>query len=114
MNEDSGAAARESGAAGRREIRSYVRGAVLALALTAAAFAALWWEPPERGVRLWIIGVCALLQMIVHFRFFLHVGWRRGRDNLLLILFSALLLFIMVAGTIWIMGNLADRMMGLM
>ena len=48
--------------------------------------------------------------MVVHFRFFLHIGFREHREDLQLILFSALLLFIMVAGTIWIMASLALRM----
>ncbi len=56
------------------------------------------------------IGVFALAQMIVHFRFFLHIGFQHKREDLQLILFSALLLFIMVAGTIWIMASLAIRM----
>ena len=52
----------------------------------------------------------ALAQMLVHFRFFLHVSLSQKREDLLLILFSAVLLTIMVAGTIWIMASLALRM----
>ena len=43
-------------------------------------------------------------------RHLLHIGFEKNRDDLLLILFSALLLIIMVAGTIWIMASLALRM----
>ena len=52
----------------------------------------------------------SLVQMIVHFRFFLHIGFHQKREDLQLILFSTLLLFLMVAGTIWIMASLAGRM----
>jgi cytochrome o ubiquinol oxidase operon protein cyoD len=48
--------------------------------------------------------------MVVHFRFFLHIGFKEKREDLQLIVFSALLLLIMVAGTIWIMASLAVRM----
>jgi cytochrome o ubiquinol oxidase operon protein cyoD len=51
------------------------------------------------------------LKQLVHFRFFLHLGFKDKREDLLLLLFSALLLSIMVAGTIWIMASLSVRMM---
>ena len=97
-------------AVARSELLSYVWGLALALLLTLAAFALVRWQPWERGTVLVVIGVLALVQMVVHFRFFLHIGLRRKREDLLLILFSAVLLIVMVAGTIWIMSNLALRM----
>jgi cytochrome o ubiquinol oxidase operon protein cyoD len=65
--------------------------------------------------RFWLliaIGVFCLVQMIVHFRFFLHINPpKQNTDDLLLIAFSLCLVAIMVAGTIWILYNLAMRMM---
>ena len=89
---------------------SYVWGAGLALLLTVVPFALVQWPVMPRLPVLIVIGVFALLQTVVHFRFFLHIGWRQKREDLQLILFSALLLIIMVAGTIWIMSSLALRM----
>lgn len=94
----------------RREFGSYLRGMVLALALTVLPFALVHWQVLDRGALLITIGLCALVQMIVHFRCFLHVRFKRHRDDLQLLLFSALLLAIMVSGTLWIMANLALRM----
>lgn len=94
----------------RRELMSYVWGLVLALLLTVLPFALVHWQVWPRGALLVVIGVLALLQAVVHFRFFLHIGLKRKREDLLLILFSAVLLIVMVAGTIWIMANLAPRM----
>jgi cytochrome o ubiquinol oxidase subunit IV len=94
----------------RREFLSYVVGLGLALALTLAPFALVYRPVIPRGWLLVAIGALALLQMVVHFRCFLHIGVRRKREDLQLILFSALLLVIMVAGTIWIMASLAARM----
>ena len=57
------------------------------------------------------IGAFALVQLVVHLRFFLHIDLsHQKREDLQLILFSVLLLAIMALGTIWIMGNLATRM----
>lgn len=94
----------------QREFRSYVWGIGLALLLTLVPFALVNWTPLSRLTVLIVIGAFALLQMLVHFRFFLHIGFKQKREDLQLILFSALLLTIMVAGTIWIMTSLATRM----
>jgi len=94
----------------RREFRSYVCGAVLALLLTVLPFALVHWAMIPRFALLIAIAVFALVQMLVHFRYFLHVSFSHNREDLQLILFSALLLIIMVGGTIWIMANLATRM----
>ena len=94
----------------RKDFHSYVWGIALALLLTLVPFALVRWAALPRLPLLGVIGAFALVQVVVHFRFFLHIGWRQKRDDLLLILFSTLLLVIMVAGTVWIMANLAMRM----
>ena len=94
----------------RREFRSYVWGIGLALLLTVVPFALVHWVVIPRFPLLIVIGAFALVQMLVHFRFFLHIGFKQKREDLQLILFSTLLLTIMVAGTIWIMASLALRM----
>ncbi len=94
----------------RKEFRSYLWGIGLALLLTLLPFALVQWAAIPRFSLLIVIGALALVQMLVHFRFFLHIGLRQKREDLQLIVFSALLLTIMVAGTIWIMASLATRM----
>ncbi|NMM38159.1 MAG: cytochrome-c oxidase [Glaciimonas sp.] len=94
----------------RKVFHSYVWGISLALSLTLLPFALMHWGAMRGLSLLGVIGALALVQMVVHFHFFLHIGWRQKRDDLLLILFSTLLMVIMVAGTIWIMANLAMRM----
>lgn len=94
----------------RREFRAYLWGLGLALVLTLVPFAVVHWHALPRTPLYYLIGAFALVQMIVHFRFFLHIGIRQKREDLLLILFSALLLVIIVGGTLWIMFNLARRM----
>ncbi len=99
----------------RKAFKGYVWGIALALVLTLVPFALVFFAPGHgAAMKGWpllsVIGAFALLQIVVHFRFFLHIGFQRHREDLQLILFSTLLLVIMVAGTLWIMASLAVRM----
>ncbi|MGP7795229.1 cytochrome o ubiquinol oxidase subunit IV [Sphingomonas sp. CLY1604] len=94
-----------------RETRSYVVGLVLALLLTGAAFAGVHWHVADRGTTLAVVFALALVQAVVHFRCFLHIGLgRSSRHDLMLLLFSSLIVVLMVAGTLVVLGNLATRM----
>jgi len=94
-----------------RELRSYLIGFILALTLTIVPFALVAWGDFSSHVTLTVIIVLGLIQVVVHFRFFLHIDLsRQKREDLQLILFSVLLLMIMGVGTVWIMANLAHRM----
>lgn len=94
-----------------RETRSYVVGLVLALLLTGAAFAGVHWHFADRGTTLAVVFALALVQAVVHFRCFLHIGLgRSSRHDLMLLLFSSLIVILMVAGTLVVLGNLATRM----
>ena len=96
----------------RDEIRSYAFGYGLALALTVAAFATVHWPSFDSSTTLAIVLGLAFVQMVVHFRFFLHIGLRESaRDHLQLILFSTLIIILMVSGTLIILFNLRARMM---
>ena len=94
----------------RHDFHSYLWGVGLALLLTLVPFVLVHWFAVPRVTLLILIGAFALVQMVVHFRAFLHISFKQNREDLQLILFSALLLTIMVAGTIWIMASLALRM----
>lgn len=95
----------------RQEYRDYCIGGVLALLLTFAAFglvASGWLAPLTCLI---VITVLAAIQVVVHFRYFLHIDLRRShRDELQLILFTGLILFLMAGGTVWILWNLHLRM----
>jgi cytochrome o ubiquinol oxidase subunit IV len=96
----------------RDEIRSYAIGYSCALALTAAAFAIVHWPRFASTTTLAIVLGLAFVQMVVHFRFFLHISLSKAaRDNLWLILFSALIVILMVSGTLVVIFNLRARMM---
>jgi cytochrome o ubiquinol oxidase subunit IV len=92
-------------------LKSYVTGFLLALILTAIPFALVAAGPLTRPATLGIIAVAAILQILVHLRFFLHLDLTSTpRENLLAILFTAILIVIMVGGSFWIMLDLQNRM----
>ena len=89
----------------------YLIGLVLAAGLTATSF---WvasthalWGP---GVP---IGLCvlAIAQMGIHLVFFLHVtSGPDNTNNVLALAFGILIVFLVVAGSLWIMANLNHNM----
>ena len=94
------------------EVRSYATGFVFALLLTGIAFALVHWPTFTPITTLAIVFGLALVQLIVHFRFFLHVRFDRASlDDLQLVLFSTLIIALMVSGTLVLMFNLRGRMM---
>ena len=96
----------------RGEVLSYAVGYGLALALTCAAFAIVRWPIFAAATTLAVVLGLALVQVVIHFRFFLHISLRKSaRDDLQLILFSTLIVILMVSGTLVILFNLRARMM---
>jgi len=93
------------------ETMSYVIGLVLALVLTGISFwvasTSAIWGP---GVAVGLI-VLAIAQMGIHLVFFLHIT--TGPDNtnnVLALAFGVLIVFLVMIGTIWIMGHMNTNM----
>ena len=79
---------------------------------TAGAFATVRWAPFGTTVTLAVVFALALVQVVVHFRCFLHISLARSsRDDLQLVLFSTLIVVLMVSGTLVVLLNLRQRMM---
>ncbi len=94
------------------EFVTYATGYAAALILTCAAFGLVKWRMLPVESLLGIVFGLALIQIIVHFRFFLHVSLRRSvREDLQLVLFSTLIILLMVGGTLVVLFNLRTRMM---
>ena len=94
------------------ETISYVIGLALALILTGISFwvasTSTLWGP---GVAVGLV-VLAIAQMGVHLVFFLHIT--SGPDNVnnvLALAFGVLIVFLVMIGTIWIMGHMNANMM---
>ncbi|WP_395714698.1 cytochrome o ubiquinol oxidase subunit IV [Reyranella sp.] len=90
---------------------NYIVGFVLAVVLTAIPFALVATQSLSRTQTVLVIAAAAVLQILVHLRFFLHMSFSRSaRENLLAVAFTAVLVFLMVGGSIWVMLDLHTRM----
>ena len=94
------------------ETLSYVIGLGLALLLTGVAFwvasTSILWGP---GVAVGLV-VLAIAQMGVHLVFFLHItSGPDNTNNVLALAFGVLIVFLVMIGTIWIMGHMDANMM---
>jgi cytochrome o ubiquinol oxidase operon protein cyoD len=94
------------------ELLVYTTGLFLAVLLTATSFwvanTSLLWGP---GVPLGLI-VLAIAQMGVHLVFFLHITTAPdSTNNVLALAFGILIVFLVIAGSLWIMANLNGNMM---
>jgi cytochrome o ubiquinol oxidase operon protein cyoD len=90
----------------------YTIGLVLAVILTATSFwvanTSLLWPP---GIPLGL-AVLAIAQMGVHLVFFLHITTAPDKtNNVLALAFGVLIVFLVIAGSLWIMSNLNGNMM---
>ena len=95
----------------RHGLRSYLVGFVLAVVLTAIPFYLVATHALPASRIMYVIAAAAVLQILVHLRFFLHLNFTTTpKENLLAIAFTAVLLFLMVGGSLWIMIDLHSRM----
>ncbi len=96
--------------AGHGSRKSYIVGFLLAIALTIVPFG-LVMTHASLGTPV-IIAVFALAQILVHIVYFLHVDRSpEQRWNLTALVFTAIVVCIILGGSIWIMHNLYINMM---
>ena len=104
-------------------LATYLTGFILALLLTLLAFGlvsigtgktlpVLGDGEIPRWLTMASVSALAVLQMVVHLRYFLHLDLNSLRDlKGQAILFSLLIIFILVGGTLWILHDLNDQML---
>ena len=92
-------------------LRDYLVGFALAVILTIIPFGVVAAGVLPRGPALAVIALAAIIQLLVHLRYFLHLDLKTTpRENLWSIVFAAVLIFIMLGGSFWIMADLHHRM----
>jgi cytochrome o ubiquinol oxidase operon protein cyoD len=102
----------DSSGASKGSYRSYATGFFLSVVLTAIAFALVMSGALPRSATLFGIVGAALVQILVHLHYFLHLdSSSAARWNILALLFTLLIMTLFVGGTLWIMYNLNYRMM---
>ena len=98
--------------AGRGSFKSYGTGFLLSIVLTVIPFALVMSGALPRSAIVFGLLGAAIVQMMVHLHYFLHLdASSAARWNLLALAFTLLIMFIFVGGSIWIMFNLNYRMM---
>ncbi|QAX82274.1 cytochrome o ubiquinol oxidase subunit IV [Candidatus Pseudomonas adelgestsugas] len=93
-------------------IVSYTIGCVLSVILTLVPFCLVIYPTLSKLSTLIIILVCAVIQVMVHLLYFLHLDNTKGqRDNLIALIFTSLVILLMVGLSIWIMFSMHTFMM---
>lgn len=97
---------------GHGDIATYTIGFILSVILTLIAFGAVMVGGMSRDATLTVIFSAALLQILVHLHYFLHLDSSpSSRDNLQWLIFTVMIIVLFVAGSLWIMWHLHHRMM---
>lgn len=92
-----------------KEFHHYLIGFVLATILTVIPFVLV--ATVGGAFSYMILVICAVLQLVVHLRFFLHLSFKgQQKEDLQLVLFTGLILLIMIGGSVWVLGSLYTRM----
>ncbi|MGA7875275.1 MAG: cytochrome o ubiquinol oxidase subunit IV [Desulfoferrobacter sp.] len=101
----------ESAGASTGSLKSYLTGFILAIVLTLIPFALVMGGVVSPAATLAGIFSAAIVQILVHLHYFLHLDTSSAaRWNLMAALFTLLILALFVGGTLWIMYNLQFRM----
>jgi cytochrome o ubiquinol oxidase subunit IV len=95
-----------------QEVRGYVLGLLLAVVLTVASFWAVETHAIYRPGAAVALLVLAVAQMGIHLVFFLHITTAPDNaNNVLALAFGMLIVFLVVFGSLWVMGHLNQNML---
>lgn len=94
-------------------LKEYLTGFVLAVILTVIPFWLVMGNVFESSATtVMVILAFALVQIVVHMVYFLHMNFHsEGGWNMLALIFTLILVFITLAGSLWVMYNLNVNMM---
>ncbi|AQS87124.1 cytochrome o ubiquinol oxidase subunit IV [Neoasaia chiangmaiensis NBRC 101099] len=91
---------------------SYLIGFVISVVLTAAAFAAVMMHVISPGATVGVIAFLAVVQIVVHMVFFLHMNGSSEQSwNLMAFCFAVACVLIIVGGTLFILHDTSINMM---
>lgn len=90
----------------------YIKGFIASLILTIIPFYFVATQSLPETVTYALMFGCAIVQVFVHFVCFLHMETRTddGRWNFVSLMFTAMVVLILIGGSIWIMWNLNINM----
>ncbi len=92
--------------------KSYMIGFVLSVILTAIPFALVMTGTLPAQATALIVMAFAVVQIVVHMIYFLHMNTKsEGGWNMLALIFTIVIVFICLAGSLWVMHHLNTNMM---
>jgi cytochrome o ubiquinol oxidase operon protein cyoD len=96
--------------------KSYVTGFILSVILTAIPFWLVMAKVFDSATTGYVVLAFAAVQVVVHMIYFLHMNTRaEGGWSMLALVFTAVILFIMLSGSLWVMYHMNHNMIpGLM
>ena len=93
-------------------VKAYIKGFILSIILTIIPFVVVGQSLLSGPWLFLAITVLALMQLIVQLVYFLHLNFAsEARWNIVTFAFTVLVVFVLIAGSIWIMVNLNYNMM---
>jgi cytochrome o ubiquinol oxidase operon protein cyoD len=94
-------------------VKSYVTGFILAVILTAIPFWLVMGKVIDKSSTAgFILLGLAAVQIVVHMVYFLHMNAKsEGGWNMLAMIFTAMVVIIMLSGSIWVMYHMNHNMM---
>ncbi len=94
-------------------LRDYVIGFVLSVILTAIPFWLIMSKTiVDRNLALVVLGAFAVVQILAHMVYFLHMNGKiEGGWTLLSTIFTVVFVAIAIAGTLWVMFHMNTQMM---
>lgn len=101
----------EDGAA-HGSVRSYVIGFVLSVILTAIPFALIMSGAVPASTAVPAAIALGMVQIVVHLVYFLHMNAASSRSwNMAALAFTAIILLIVIVGSLWVMVHMNENMM---
>ncbi len=102
----------EPSSTGHVSLGKYVVGFALAMILTLVSFGIAIAGVTPKYIAVIGLVIAAVLQILVHLHYFLHLD--RSKDNMwnmVSIVFTALIVLVFIAGTVWVIFTLNSRLM---
>jgi cytochrome o ubiquinol oxidase operon protein cyoD len=93
--------------------REYVIGFLLSVVLTAIPFALVMTNAfADTRITAAIVTICAVVQIVVHMIYFLHMNTKSENGwTLMALIFTVILVVIVLAGSLWVMYHMNVNMM---
>ncbi|MBU2954372.1 cytochrome o ubiquinol oxidase subunit IV [Marinobacter sp. F3R08] len=94
-------------------VKSYTTGLILSIALTLIPFGMVMQGGFEKTTVVMSISIMAVLQILVQLILFMHMNLktREGRESGSFVFFTALILALLIGGSVWILYHLNLNLM---